>query len=102
MIINANLYKESNRLKWYTVSFTKYIFKLFDLILVPSKRIQHIFNEILQINNTHIVSDTRFEQIINRKNQSNKIPELEIIRRGQNIIFGSISSYSFNLFSIMI
>lgn len=98
MIINANLYKESNRLKWYTISFTKYIFKLFDLIMVPSKRIQHIFNEILQINNTHIVSDTRFEQIINRKNQSNKIPELEIIRGGQNIIFGSISSEDLKIF----
>ena len=98
MIINANLYKKSNRLKWYIINFTKYIFNLFDLIMVPSKRIQHIFNETLQINNTHIVSDTRFEQIMNRKKESNGIPQIESIYKQNNVIFGSVSYEDLKLF----
>ena len=101
MIINANLYKKSNRLKWYGINFTKYIFNLFDLIMVPSKQIQNIFGKRLQINNTYIVSDTRFEQIINRKDQSNGIYKFENIQmeKDLNIIFGSISWEDLEIFS---
>ena len=100
MIINANLYKKSNRLKWYGINFTKYIFNLFDLIMVPSKQIQNIFGKRLQINNTYIVCDTRFEQIINRKDQSNGIYKFENIQmeKDLNIIFGSISWEDLEIF----
>ena len=73
IIINANLYENSKRLKWYSKNFTKYIFNLFDLITVPSKSIKTIFNNKLQINDTHIIPDTRFEQVTNRKKESNGI-----------------------------
>ena len=89
IIINANLYQNSKRLKWYSKNFTKYIFNLFDLITVPSKSIKTIFNNKLQINDTHIIPDTRFEQVTHRKKESNGIPELELIGKN-NIIFGSI------------
>ena len=98
IIINANLYKKSNRLKWYAINFTKYIFKLFDLIMVPSKKVQYIFNEKLGIHNTHIVSDTRFEQIINRKKNSVGISKFQNIHGMQNIIFGSISWEDLKIF----
>ena len=97
IIINANLYQKSKRLKWYSIGFTKYIFKLFDLIMVPSQQIHNIFNKKLQIDNSHIVSDTRFEQIMHRKNNSNEIYALEGIGQN-NIIFGSISEEDLKLF----
>ena len=98
IIINANLYQKSKRLKWYSINFTKYIFNLFDLIVVPSDKIKNIFKEQLQINNTCIISDTRFEQIIHRKNNSNEVPALESIYGKNNIIFGSISYEDLKLF----
>lgn len=101
IIINANLYQKSKRLKYYSINFTKYIFNLFDLIIVPSKNIQNIFKNQLQIDNTHIINDTRFEQIINRKKKSTKIPELEPIYGKNNIIFGSISNEDLKLFDIL-
>ncbi len=90
MIINANLYPKSKRLKWYFINLTKYIFNLFDLIMVPSEQIQDIFKKQLQIDDVHIASDTRFDQIMYRKNNSTGIPELEPIYKQNNIIFGSI------------
>ena len=98
IIINANLYQKSKRLKWYSINFTKYIFNLFDLIVVPSDKIKNIFKEQLQIDNTCIISDTRFEQIMHRKNNSNEVPALESIYGKNNIIFGSISYEDLKLF----
>ncbi len=98
IIINANLYEKSKRLKYYSINFTQYIFNLFDLIMVPSIQIQNIFKKYIQIDNTHVVSDTRFEQIMHRKNNSNGIPELESIYDKNNIIFGSISYEDLKLF----
>ena len=98
IIINANLYQKSKRLKWHFINLTKYIFNLFDSIMVPSQQIHNIFDKKLQITNTHIVSDTRFEQIIHRKDSSNGIPELQSIDGKNNIIFGSISFEDLKLF----
>jgi 3-deoxy-D-manno-octulosonic-acid transferase len=63
---------------------------MFDLIIVPTKNIKKIFKNSLQINNTHIIYDTRFDQVMHRKENSNEIPEFQLIRK-DNIIFGSIS-----------
>lgn len=100
IIINANLYPKSKRLKWYFINLTKYIFNLFDLIMVPSEQIQNIFKKQLQINDVYIASDTRFDQIMYRKNNSNGIAELEPIYKQNNIIFGSISYEDLKLFNI--
>jgi len=101
IIINANLYQKSKRLKYYSISFTKYIFNLFDLIIVPSKHIQNIFKNQLKIDNTHIINDTRFEQIMHRKKESDGIPKLEPIYEKNNIIFGSISYEDLKLFDVL-
>ncbi len=102
IIINANLYKNSIRLKWYAINFTKYIFNLFNLIIVPSEKIKNIFNSKLYIKNTHVISDTRFNQILSRKKSSEKIIKLESIKEKNNIIFGSISWEDLKVLSIEI
>ena len=101
IIINANLYQKSKRLKWYSINISKYIFNFFDLIIVPSKSIKNLFKNKLNINNTIIVNDTRFEQIIDRKNSSNGIPKFEPIYGKNNIIFGSISYEDIKLFEVI-
>jgi 3-deoxy-D-manno-octulosonic-acid transferase len=90
MIINANLYSKSKRLKWYSIKFSKYIFNMFDLIIVPSERISSLFKNSLKINKTHLICDSRFDQVLIRKKQSKNIPKLKSIGKN-NIIFGSIS-----------
>lgn len=90
IVINANLYHKSKRLKWYSLGFSKYIFNLFDLIIVPTERIKDIFKNSLHINNVDVICDTRFDQVLNRKEKSNKISEFESFGKN-NIIFGSIS-----------
>ena len=102
IIINTNLYKKSNRLKWYSKKFTKYIFNLFSLIIVPTKRIQNLFNKELKINTTHLIADTRFEQVMYRKEKSSKIFELDSISDKNNMIFGSIASPDLKIISDLI
>ena len=98
IIINANLYSKSNRLKWYALGFSKYTFNMFDLIIVPTKRIQSIFKNSLQIDNVEIISDTRFDQVLNRKAESSTLSKFEDFGRN-NIIFGSVSSKDLEIIS---
>ena len=99
IIINTNLYKKSIRLKWYGINFTKYIFNLFNLIVVPTVGIKNIFKKKLKINNTHLINDSRFEQVLYRKKNALEIPVLNslIKTRNRNIIFSSISLSDFEL-----
>lgn len=101
VIVNANLYANSKRLKWYSITFTKYIFNMFDVIVVPTKRIKKIFEKSLNIKGVQIISDTRFEQILHRKKYSKEIIELKKISNN-NIIFGSISSKDLTILSSFI
>ena len=98
VIINANMYISSKRLKWYFINLTSYIYNLFDLIIVPSISIKKLFKSKLGISNTFHVNDTRFEQILYRKKHSDDIDELNSIMNKQNIIFGSISKNDLKIF----
>ena len=100
--INTNLYGDSNRLKWYSKTFTKYVFNLFNVIVVPTKRIQDLFNSKLKINTTHLINDTRFEQIAYRKKHSHQISKLESISNTNNMIFGSIAEPDLDTISTLI
>tara|TARA_X000001036_G_scaffold10641_1_gene9416 strand:- start:29 stop:1276 length:1248 start_codon:yes stop_codon:yes gene_type:complete len=101
IIINANLYENSSRLKWYSISFTRYIFNLFDAIIVPTKRIKKVFENHLKINSLNVISDTRFDQILYRKKHFKEIFELNNLSN-DNIIFGSISSKDLTLIASFI
>jgi len=102
IIINTNLYRKSNRLKWYSKTFTKYIFNLFNAIVVPTKRIQDLFIAKLKIYTTHLINDTRFEQIAYRKKHFRQISKLESISNTNNMIFGSIAEPDLDIISRLI
>ena len=97
-LINANLYQKSKRLKWYSKKFTKYIYNFFDLIIVPSNSIEILFKDLLNKDKILKIDDSRYEQVLNRKNQSNGIEIFENIKNFDNIIFGSISEKDLFLF----
>ena len=69
--INANLYKQSNRLKFPFKNFNKLLFKQFDKILSPSKRISKNINELVNSNIVKTTGDSRFDQI-NQRMKNNK------------------------------
>ena len=84
--INANIHKNSIWKKSFLFSFSKFIFQKIDYIFVPSKRIQ---NNLLCFNtNTIVTGDSRFDQILERK-ENNKILLPDQYSKTQNIIFGS-------------
>ena len=71
------MYQKSKRLKWYSKKFTKYVYNFFDLIIVPSNSIEILFKDFLNKDKILKIDDTRYEQVLNRKNQSNGIEIFE-------------------------
>jgi 3-deoxy-D-manno-octulosonic-acid transferase len=103
--INANLYKQSNRLKFPFKNFNKLLFKQFDKILSPSKRISKNINELVNSNIVKTTGDSRFDQINQRMkknkfiffknttNQSKKIIMGSILKSDYKIIFNFLKTY---------
>ena len=92
--INANLHNNSLWLNVFCRFFSKLIFKNLDFCLVPSKDIKNKFSKIIEKDKIHIVGDSRFDQIIDRKNGHHHIPFLPtVLAKSFNIIFGSYDEY---------
>jgi len=90
ILINANLYGESLRLKFPFFIFNQWVFKHFNQILTPSKRISDNFKKLLPHSETIITGDSRFDQLILRKNNNQQPSILENEESVKTIIFGSI------------
>ena len=92
--INANMHMNSLWINVFLKPFSKYIFKNLNFCLVPSQKIKNEFIKIYNPNQIHIMGDTRFDQIIDRRNQNNEIELLKLIcNQSFNIIFGSYDQY---------
>ena len=88
--INANLYKQSNRFKFPFKNFNKLIFKQFDKILSPSKRISKNIKKLVNSNIVKTTGDSRFDQI-NQRMKKNKFKFFENSGdKTKKIIMGSI------------
>lgn len=96
-LINANLYSESLRLKFPFILFNRWVFKNFDQILTPSERISKNFKKLLPNSNIFITGDSRFDQMLFRKNNNKQPSIFNDINGVKTIIFGSIdkSDYDF-------
>jgi len=92
--INANIHKKSIWNKKLFIPMSKIIFNNLDLCLVPSERIQNNFMKIISKHKIHITGDSRFDQILNRKNQNKDTAYLpNYYENSFNIIFGSYDEY---------
>ncbi len=96
-LINGNLYNESSRLKWPLKTFNSWVFKHFELVIVGSERLANNFKKLVSNDKIITISDTRFDQIIERKKQNKTKHFLPEICDSKNIIFGSIIDSDFNV-----
>jgi 3-deoxy-D-manno-octulosonic-acid transferase len=97
ILINANLYSESSRLKSPFLIFNQWVFKHFNLILTPSKRITESFKKLVPHTETYITGDSRFDQLILRKNNNQQPSVLENTSNAKTIIFGSIDKTDYDI-----
>ena len=92
--INANVHKKSIWSYKILKSFTNRVLSKFDMIFVPSNRIKQNIIQILESNaKITVTGDTRFDQIIDRKNRNNDHILPSFYLKKNNIIFGSYDSY---------
>ena len=92
--INANLHKKSIWIKKILLSFSKSVFNYLDFCLVPSENIKNKFLQITSKQKIHITGDSRFDQILNRKNCNQDLNFLpSTYDNSFNIIFGSYDEY---------
>jgi len=88
--INANIHKNSIWIKPAVRTLSRFIFQYINYIFVPSKRIQK--NILMLTSNITITGDSRFDQILERK-EKNINPILpDQYQKTNNIIFGSYDS----------
>ena len=83
-------------------SFTKFIYSQFDKVIVPSNLIEKLFNDLIGNDKILLIDDTRYEQVLHRKETSEGINIFENIKNYNNIIFGSISEKDLFLLIIRI
>jgi len=92
--INANLHNNSLWLNNFFSYFSKSIFKNLNFCLAPSESVKNKFIQIIEKKKIYIIGDSRFDQIIDRKNNNTQIPYLNnILDQSFNIIFGSYDDY---------
>lgn len=85
--INANIHKNSIWLKPIIKTLSKFIFPYINYIFVPSSRIQK--NIMMFNSNSIITGDSRFDQILERKENHIKPLLPAKYQKTKNIIFGS-------------
>lgn len=96
-LINGNLYDESSRLKWPLKALNSWVFKHFDLVIAGSERLANNFKKLVSNDKIITISDTRFDQIIERKKQNKTEHFPKNICDSKNIIFGSIIESDFDV-----
>ena len=97
ILINANLYEESVRLKFPFLAFNQWVFKHFDLILTPSERISTNFKKLTPHSEIFVTGDSRFDQLMLRKNNNQQASVLENNTGIKSIIFGSIDKTDYEI-----
>jgi 3-deoxy-D-manno-octulosonic-acid transferase len=72
-LINASLYERSARMWPLTINFYRNIYQNFTRILTISEADKRYFNQLVDENKLVVVGDTKFDQVVFRREQSKKI-----------------------------
>tara|TARA_Y100001970_G_scaffold226213_1_gene279613 strand:+ start:7127 stop:8269 length:1143 start_codon:yes stop_codon:yes gene_type:complete len=96
ILINANMYQSSLRLKPIIINLNKFIFNQFDKILTGSIRMKNLLSHLADKNKIIITGDSRFDQVLNRKH-NNKIKTFVKWKDDKTIIFGSIDNHDIKI-----
>ncbi|MBC8312020.1 MAG: hypothetical protein H8E72_06910 [Candidatus Marinimicrobia bacterium] len=89
VFINANLYPNSGRFYFGLTSFNRWLFHQFDLILTGSENLKKTILSLAPKSNVKVTGDSRFDQVIQRSENSKKDLLPSIFENIQNIILGS-------------
>lgn len=96
-LINGNLYKESSRLKFPLILFNRWVYNNFDLIMTGSERLSSNFQKLVSVEKIIITGDSRFDQILERKEHNIVESFPKKFLGSKNIIFGSIIDSDFDI-----
>lgn len=96
-LINANLHKKSTRLKFGFKQFNKWLFSNFETIFTGSERLKKNLSKLAENVSILSIGDSRFDQVIERKNNLKKEYFPKEISQTKNIIFGSILKSDFDV-----
>lgn len=69
-LINASLNEQSSRTRWYARAFLKYVYKAIDAIHTISEEDTKRFNQFFSGSRATTLGDTKFDQVVIRKEQS--------------------------------
>ena len=97
ILINANLYKESIRLSPYLISANRWIYSKFNLVFTGSKRLENNLVKLVESSKIIVSGDTRFDQVLERKNNYSGTLLSESYTESVNLIFGSIIRSDFKI-----
>ena len=87
--INANIHEKSLWVKWWISPLSRYLFSFFTQITTGSDRLKSNLKSIMKDDNIRVIGDTRFDRIMDRKEQNKD--SLNLIDSENNvIIFGSV------------
>ena len=87
--INANFHQKSVWIKPYYKFISKIIFQNLSFCLVPSESIKNKCLDIINKDKIFIAGDSRFDQVLERKLQTNNNCLSDEFNKSKNIIFGS-------------
>lgn len=90
ILINANLHDQSGRLKPLFRNFNRWLFSKLDLILTGSERLKNNLSLIADPQKVIVTGDTRFDQVLERKNRYSGQLMNKSVNSRTNIILGSI------------
>ena len=91
-LINANLYRESHYKSYFLRNFHKNVLRNFDLILTGSERLKKNLMYLVPENKIHITGDSRFDRVLERKNDANDNLLPKSYKKSKTIILGSIET----------
>ena len=90
VLINANMHEKSNRTRFFFRSINRWMFESFSLILCGSKRISDGIHKFAPASNITVNGESRFDQVLSRKNRNKKDHFNGDIMDRKNIVLGSI------------
>lgn len=97
ILINANLYKDSLRLNPFLISANRWVYSKFSLLFTGSKRLENNLVKLVKSSKIIVSGDTRFDQVLERKNNYPGTLLSEDYSESVNLIFGSIIQSDFDI-----
>ncbi|MBT3300132.1 MAG: hypothetical protein HN657_06725 [Candidatus Marinimicrobia bacterium] len=90
--INGNIHENSLWVKPLFLSLGRYLFSFFSIITTGSNRLKSQIESLTNSEKIHVIGDTRFDQIQDRKKEKPQLFSDEIYST-KNIIFGSMDEF---------